>query len=203
MPAMRCLPSLAFVSLAVVLISGCASDREVYQTRYVPTSSAYTSLDRARWGGDPEVVALPAKAPALGETHYPRRKTLPPGPEWKPVTMGEMDYSDHTGHMVYAEPNTLVNYDERPMPPDAPTTIEANRIYANGTPPPAGIGQPSHTVPVGDWDGRPRTLPGAGVDENPSTPLVRMADQPKTDFSLPTLPGPPIDQSGAATTPTR
>ncbi len=173
--------------LAAAALTGCASQNErlYYQTRYLPTEGGdaiYSAHERSRWIGDTEIYELPASPPGLDE-HIARNDCRTPGVRFKPQTIaGWRDGGDdQPGAGAIDE---IGDYDSRPrvvspLGPDYRLPIAAQGDEDHG---PGLVDRPGY--PIGDWDGRPRSTTGAGMDTLRGDKHGAYKPQEKWDYCL-------------------
>jgi hypothetical protein len=173
------------VLLPIVVFAGCGGGgREYYQTRYIPTSSeaSYSSFERSKWSGDLSVYELPAAPPNYGDEE-PRVRACcdTPGPQFKPQAM--VAYGGEVKGSSESDLTAIGDWDDRQLPTggyttQTPTEIGAQgyRAYARGTvesDPPTKIGQ---------YDDRPSSVTGAGLDIDKPTGMSSTGTRPVTDY---------------------
>ncbi|MBA3847167.1 MAG: hypothetical protein H0X45_11030 [Planctomycetes bacterium] len=190
---MRYAPTACIAALAVAALAGCASQNErlYYQTRYLPTGgndAVYSSHERSRWTGDTEIYELPSAPPGLDE-HIVRSECRMPGARFKPQTIAGMrdGGDDQPGSGGIDEAG---DFDSRPrivgsLGPDYVLPISAQGDETHG---PGLVDRPGY--PNGDWDRRPRSRTGAGMDTLRGEKHGAYKPQEKWDYCLDPLPAP-------------
>jgi hypothetical protein len=171
--------------LPIVLLASCGGGgRAYYQTRYIPTSSetTFSSFERSMWTGDLSVYELPAAPPNYGDEE-PRVRDCcaTPGPKFKPQTM--VAYGGEVKGSSQSDQVEIGGWDDRQLPAGGfktqpPTEIgtQGYRAYARGTvesEPPTKIGQ---------YDDRPKSVTGVGLDSEKPTNMSSTGRRPVTDY---------------------
>ena len=159
-------PMRRLLLLAPVLaaMTGCG-DGLYYQTRYIPTDidSSFT-VESLTWGGDKEVIELPAAPPDINAEHRPRIDCQYPYQKFKPTPVVAMKKeairSQDGGENLKVA--TMSDY-QRPTGPTVPLTGPKLAAYAN-SPYAIGVTHTAFKVDVGGNDTRPRSTTGAGTD---------------------------------------
>lgn len=185
---MRTLPLLILAGCAVAVLAGCGSDRgerAYYRSRYVPerVDESYTGIQRAQWRGDAEVFELPSQPPALNGEHYTRINCEKPGPQFKSQPI--VAYSDEVRGNTRLDVAHIGGMDTRPVPVGALDPLPGYRTHGMHDGAPRGVYDTTQPVQtLGDWDRRPRVIPGEGVDSRADVPMGAQRDMAKDDYCL-------------------
>lgn len=166
---MRRLLILTALVPALSLMTGCGESGLYYQTRYIPTSidSAF-AIEGATWGGDSQVIELPASPPDLEGEHRARADCVYPYQKFKPVAVvgvhaAEVKSLGGGSAQEVAATDTRVH----PIGPSVALKGSPYAAYQN-LPYAKGVTNPAMGPAVADTDHRPRSVTGGVQGGDPA-----------------------------------
>lgn len=166
---MRRLLILTALVPALSLMTGCGESGLYYQTRYIPTSidSAF-AIEGVTWGGDPQVIELPASPPDLEGEHRARADCAYPYQKFKPVAVVGV-HAEEVKSLGGGSMQEIAATDTR-VHPTGPTVALKGSPYAahQNLPYAKGVTNPAIGPDVADTDRRPRSVTGGVQGGDPA-----------------------------------
>ena len=154
---------------ALTLMSGCGEGGLYYQTRYIPTSiDSSFAIEGALWGGDSQVLELPAAPPDLDSEHRPRPACAHPYQKFKPITVVGVG-PEQVRSLGGGSTQEIGAEDTRIHLTGADVAMKGAGLAAYQNLPYAkGVTNPAMGPDVGDTDRRPRSVTGGVQGGDPS-----------------------------------